>query len=180
MGERRVFFAVDITDEAREGVSAYMDQLRTEFHDVRCRWVAAQNLHLTVWFVGNVDETGLEKCEQALADVAARSTPFGVRLEGTGTFRQRRSRTDVLWIGVQAEPPDSFGALAKALAGDTRVTPHLTTGRLKFSERSKDLVSAHLAAWFPPIEFKVDHLSLYESTLTPDGSVYRLISRQPL
>jgi 2'-5' RNA ligase len=65
-------------------------------------------------------------------------------------------------------------------AHEREFVPHLSIARLKDAAKGKEPVAEHLASEFGPITFHVDELVIYESTLTPTGSVYNVLSRHPL
>ena len=170
--EQRIFVAVDISDDARMQVASYIETRRQRSPDVRCRWVAPKNLHITACFIGNVDADGLTAWQESVSAAADGIQPFNVELAGTGRFSQHRQRTDVLWLGVSCEPRDSFDQIGLYLNEDKRVKPHLTIGRLKNAPGAADLLAKHSSADFGPISFRVTDLVIYESKLTPSGSIY--------
>ncbi|MBV9240557.1 MAG: RNA 2',3'-cyclic phosphodiesterase [Acidobacteria bacterium] len=171
---KRIFVAVDISEPAREAVAEYMRGLHREFPGVRPRWLPPENLHITMRFVGNVDEAGLASVEKTVRDAADRFRPFSARLDGTGNFANRKIRQDALWIGVHSTPANALAELAAALAPTEvrKFVPHLTIARLKDPPKGRDLVTSHLNSKYPAVEFTVDHLTIYESILGPAGSTY--------
>ena len=64
--KRRIFAAVDISDEARREVSDYISNLKTEFPNVKAGWDRPEKLHLTLKFLGDTDEVQLEKLRNYL------------------------------------------------------------------------------------------------------------------
>jgi 2'-5' RNA ligase len=182
MLDKRTFIAVDISEEARAAVAEYIEGLRREFPQIRARWLPPENLHITIGFVGSVDEIGLLAIEQRVRAVAKQFGPFDARLEGTGHFANRKIRADALWIGVHSVPENMFSDLAAGLGddGERKFVPHLTIARLKDPRQGKELVDAHLSASFGPVAFSIDHLTIYESILGAAGSTYRVISRHSL
>ena len=61
---KRIFIAVDISDEVRRIVTAYIENLRKDFRDVRVGWDKPEKLHLTLKFLGDVDEKQLESFKE--------------------------------------------------------------------------------------------------------------------
>jgi 2'-5' RNA ligase len=99
------------------------------------KWIEAENMHITLRFVGDVDGRTADDFADALAEVRGR--PFPVCVEGTGAFGGREPR--VLWAGVAAAPElDALyraherAARAAGLEADTRdFKPHVTLARLR-------------------------------------------------
>ncbi len=146
-----------------------------------------ENVHLTLKFLGDVDEALLADLKAALAAAAAAAAPFPLSLKGGGCFPNARAPR-VIWIGL-AEGAKEASALAGAVeraleplgfAREKRpFRPHLTIGRVK-----------DVRAGAPTAENKIEQLEGYDvpaaaaeaialikSTLTPEGSTYREIGR---
>lgn len=177
---KRVFVAVDISEDARGLVTAYIDNVRRLSPDAPCRWVRPENLHITCWFIGNVDAKGLDGWKESVSLAADALSPFKVELGRTGKFSQHRHHSDVLWIAAKSDPPHRFVEIAQYIHEDKRVKPHLTIGRLKSLPGGADLVNRHLSTEFGPVSFAVNELVIYESLLTPAGSEYTPIYRAQL
>jgi len=100
------------------------------------RWVPPENLHLTLRFVGEVDEREAALLDEAL--VTIERSPFELQVSGCGIFAQRRG-PEAVWIGVASTPPlvDLQAAIERAAvrAGlapeEKRFRPHITLARLK-------------------------------------------------
>ena len=181
---KRIFAAVDISEEARSRASLFSDNLRRRFPSLRVGWDRPEKLHLTLKFLGETNEIQLENFKSIAAGAARRISPFKLRLSGTGIFPNARSAR-VLWLGVI----DEEGNLAKinrifesecekiGFEREKRsYRPHLTIARLKEPQNSRELIETHLDATFEPVEFDVAELVIYESELLPAGSIYRRIA----
>jgi len=100
------------------------------------RWVPPENLHLTLRFVGEVDEREIALLDEALSTI--QRAPFDLQVSGCGIFAQRRG-PEAVWIGVASTPPlvDLQAAVERAAvrAGlapeEKRFRPHITLARLK-------------------------------------------------
>jgi 2'-5' RNA ligase len=137
---------------------------------------AAENLHLTLAFVGDVAAGRVPALREAGGAIAAQFPPFTLVLDRLGEFRDG----GIAWIGAAEIPPPLAGIaerLAKRLSTegfrvDRRAyAPHLTLAR-----RCRKPVDAHAVR----IAWRVDELALVESVLRPGGSSYRDDSRWPL
>ena len=187
MDTKRVFVALDISDQARDAVAKYVDRLRAKHPDVRARWLPPKNLHITLRFVGDVDGNGLAKLDEDVKNAAGKFEPFIVTLAGTGNFAKRKIRADALWLGMTSvasdRKTDVLEDIAAALSPDDtgrRFVPHLTIARIKDVSQATSLVADHLASTFGAVSFTASELIVYESTLRPTGSVYSVLIRHPL
>ncbi len=145
----------------------------------RVRWVRSENVHLTLKFLGGIQEEVLGDLCAALEETCAGHAPFDVGLAGLGAFPSAQ-RARILWTGVGA----GFDRL-RALAADLEATlaplgfereerpytPHLTLGRVRRRPASFDA----LPTVTEDLRFQVRRVELAESTLTPEGAVYRII-----
>jgi RNA 2',3'-cyclic 3'-phosphodiesterase len=182
---RRIFVAIDISEDVRARVTAYISQLRFRFPDVSVKWELPKKLHLTMWFVGNVDDAGLEEISSQVESAAGFLHPFKITISGTGAFENRGKA--VLWIGAEAvdaaKYQDPFQRIAALLALEgvpkRRFRPHLTIGRIKNSREALGLINAHREQKLDAGTYEVNSLVIYESRLLPSGSVYSVVSKYP-
>lgn len=103
------------------------------------RPVPAQNLHLTLHFIGETPETKLPDIDSALERAVGGIAGFRVRLVGGGCFPTPRSPR-VFWIGIDSEASQALGSLAKTVKNELRKAgiggdpkpfrPHLTIARV--------------------------------------------------
>ena len=187
MTSKRIFIAVDISDEARCLAAEHIDKMRQHAKDVRVGWERPEKLHVTLKFLGNVDEAAIDDVVNAVAPIADIFSAFEMAIIGTGVFPNPR-QPRVLWLGVQDED-DLQGIAAKldlelAKLGFEkemrRFDPHLTIARIREPQKAKRLAEFHLHSRFESQAFAVHELVIYESVLRPTGSVYSVISRHAL
>ena len=188
MSGKRLFIAVDISDETRQAVAKYIDELRVKFRDVRVGWERPEKLHLTLKFLGDVEEANIEAVGRVVSEVAKRQEPFTATMSGCGIF-PNPGEPRILWIGVEdgtREMARIAGDIDNAVAplGFPRekrsYNPHLTIGRVREPRKGCDLAAEHIAHGFEPVEFSVPHLTLYESVLSPQGSAYAVVAKAAL
>jgi RNA 2',3'-cyclic 3'-phosphodiesterase len=132
----RAFVAVGLDAATRASVGAEVDSLRPLSRAVA--WVPAENLHLTLKFLGEQSDARLGEAITALEEAAAGRPPFSVTLHGVGAF-PGMDRPRILWVGV-AEGALGVRALQSAVEAalgergferDGRPWhPHLTIGRV--------------------------------------------------
>lgn len=137
------------------------------------RWAPRQQWHLTLQFLGRLDEP--DSFAESLGESLRRVTPFPLRLGGGGAF-PAPGRGSVLWVGVTSGGAE-LARLAQAVAavsgvtGDRPFRPHVTLAR---APRARDLRSLVAALGAGPIgpSWTVDHALLFESDTRPDGAVH--------
>ncbi len=174
-GERprrqRLFFALWPDEDVR----AKMARVGKHVPRRRGRPVPSGNLHITLAFVGPVDED-TARCVEAAAE-RVQVTPFTLRLDELGQFR----RAQVLWLGSSETPPPLMRlvqSLSEALAAcgyrpDARpFTPHVTLFR-------KAELGAEALPAIRPIEWPVAGFVLVVSETAPQGVRYRLLRHYP-
>lgn len=175
---KRVFAAIDISDEVRQSIGEYIADLRGDFEDTSVRWEKLEKLHLTVRFAGSLEDEKLEKFKLQVKTAAASIEPFRIAVTGSGAFVKRRGPS-VLWLGIEIVEGDiaSFARLSSKLEDNEKrpLKPHITIARIKEAKKAKVLIERHRASNFEPVVFDVNELVIYESTLMPSGSVYSKI-----
>ncbi len=180
MARLRLFFAAPIPDDIRTHMALIQDELRPNAQQVK--WVEASNIHLTLKFLGAVDEAAVSalcECAQCAAKGAA---AIDVLLKGLGAFPNLR-RPRAVWIGVQ-DGAEALAALARSLedmlgahCGIEReqrpFRAHLTIGRIRSPRPSAELAEALQAREGLEVgKFSVGAFGLYRSDLRPTGPVY--------
>lgn len=177
---KRIFTAVDISEEARREVSDYIADLRTEFANVRAGWDRAEKLHLTLKFLGDINETQLLDLTGAVTETARQISNFTLRISATGSFPAEK-KARVLWLGIEDEK-GSLQKLNEILETECErkgfplekrnFKPHLTIARLREPRKSNELIEKHLQNEFETDEFIVSEIVIYESRLQKSGSIY--------
>src|SRR5262245_44462626 len=180
----RTFVAVDVGSAIRDQLVTLQDELRALDEDVK--WVEPENLHLTVKFLGDVDETDL----YAVCKMAARAVEdvpvFSMDLHGVGAFPSV-GRPRVIWAGVTqgAEEVTLIHDRLDELFGaegypreDRHFTPHLTLGRVRHQKRTPTLGNAlnELARWEGGVT-TVEEILVMSSQLSSDGPTHAIMGR---
>ena len=176
MSTLRVFVGVPVGAAVAERISA----VRNEFGGEAVRWVPAENLHLTLKFLGDVEEAQVVSIRSALREALAGTAGFGVTARGLGVFPDAR-RPRVLWMGLAApELAQVAGQVDRALEplgverAATRFRPHATIGRWRRPEPPGVSLREELPRWRDREfgEFRMDAVTLFRSTLRPAGATY--------
>ena len=179
----RSFIAVDIPGDVRDKLDSLIDKLKNSQADVK--WVKPKSIHITLKFLGNVEEARLPKIKEIVENVAKNIQPFTVSIEGTGTFPNDR-RPRVLWVGIR-KGSETLTRLAEEL--DSRLSvlgferekrsysPHLTLGRVRSSKNIDTLMDMMHSMPFQAGDFLNEAILLMKSDLRPDGAVYTVLEK---
>ncbi len=167
----RLFVALDLPWEVKLQLAGMAEGL------LGARWLPAENMHLTLRFIGEVPSFRAEEIDAALA--ALRGKCFELNLQGVGTF-SKSGRDVTLWTGVERSQALELlqGKIETALqrAGleleRRRFTPHVTLARLDATVPDKlaSFVQRHNLMRIGPIP--VEHFTLISSRLGKEASVY--------
>lgn len=176
----RTFIAVDLDDSLRGKVVDIQSRLE-ESTDYVLKLVEPENLHITLKFLGDVEEGRIDKVSNAVKEALSGMSPFKIVLRGVGAFPSIK-RPEVIWIGL-GEGAESLIRIMTALEvslskiGFPREkrepVPHLTIARVK--RPSKDGISLLLKS-LSDLEIgsmEVSDVKVKSSTLTPTGPIYK-------
>jgi 2'-5' RNA ligase len=175
----RLFIAIALPDELKIG----LERLRTDIPGVR--WLPAEQIHLTLAFLGETDAETAAHLSARLGTIQADA--FELSCGGIGCFPDRR-RPRVVWVGVKAEPKllrlaASVQRAVRAsgiIPEDRPFSPHITIARLKLpaADGLDSFLDRHNAVHFKP--FAVSRFTLFQSRLTPQGAVHSPVRNFPL
>jgi 2'-5' RNA ligase len=151
------------------------------------RWVRPEGIHLTLKFLGEVEEEAAGRIGETLGAIG--SSGFPVACRGIGFF-PNRSRPRIVWAGLE-EPSGRLGELHREVeqrleplgfARESRpFHPHLTLGRSRSQRGERRLVeAADPLAGEAFGEFSVSEIHLFQSRLLPDGARYTVLETVPL
>ncbi len=175
----RLFVAVPLPEDARARLAGLCAGVRG------AKWVAPENLHLTLRFIGEVDEETAADIDAALSKV--RAPAFEVTLEGVGHFGSRK-RARALWAGVADnsrlghlhDKVEAALVRARLEPEGRKFSPHVTLAR--FKNTSARRVTAFVAqhGLFRAGPFPVGAFTLYSSFLSKGGAIYAPEAAYPL
>ncbi|MCE5323308.1 RNA 2',3'-cyclic phosphodiesterase [bacterium] len=141
----RTFVAVLIDDDIRRAVAEVQSRLKQLAPDVK--WVAPENFHITLKFLGNVDESVIPDVISAVEDGARGFSPFDLAISGVGAF-PNPARARVVWVGSRGGR-ERLSDLAQSIDGklaelgfekeDKPFKAHITIGRVKTSRYLRTL-----------------------------------------
>ena len=186
--EIRSFLAFELPADIKKTVKKVLGEVRQS--DLNARWVKAENIHLTVVFLGNVNTAEVESIGEKVRGVCRGYGTFDIALKGIGCFPNSR-RPRVLWLGLDGDIK-RMSHLRDALQGSLRdfgikeekrpFRPHLTLGRFRSPlKKSSDLEV--VLSNYGEVESQVESLGelyLFKSDLKPGGAVYTKLKSFPL
>lgn len=180
---KRTFIAIKIplSRQSAEIIDDVKKQLVTE----KIKWVDTWNMHITLHFLGDTDETILDDIGTELKKQLKDSKPFSLRCNGLGLFKNIHN-PKVLWFGIDRS--DELFNLKERVDNALKpfaffkegrmFKPHLTIGRIKFIMDKNTLTNVlneykntHLQ------DFNITEVLFYESELTPKGPIYKVIQK---
>jgi len=181
----RAFIAVNLAPPVGEEIAKIQSTLRQAQGDIR--WTRTEGMHLTLKFLGDIAREQVEPILSALRNTLHNQPPLHVVARGLGAFPHLK-RPKVLWAGLSGE--GLVGLQEKVESAlipldfppeERSFSPHLTLGRvrsLRGWEQVLAVVRKHEQVQFG--ESVIDHVTLYQSTLRPDGAVYSPLGTVPL
>jgi len=181
----RSFIALEVPVELKRWIKEVQTQLRNET-GATITWARSEGIHLTLKFLGDVEEELLPKIEQELVEIADRVPPIELKTTTTGGFPNLR-RPKVLWVGLEAVDElyrlqeDIDAALSKLgfPKEDRRFHPHLTVGRVRFVEKDCRMPEKFGEIKAPTHVWNAERIFLMSSELKPTGAEYAVIAEIP-
>jgi len=178
----RLFLAVPLTEDARQAITRHLRGALA--HPLPGRQVRPENWHLTLRFLGEVDEVGADRVVREV-DAAERGPAFTVQWGSLGAFPRPR-RATVLWLGLErgVEEAERLAAVVEEsleAAGfapeDRPFRSHMTLSRLRPDQDVTVVLEA-----VPPVglAMAVNRVVLYQSHLGPGGPRYEQVESFPL
>ena len=185
----RTFIAIELPEEIRAILSNIQDELKQTQADVK--WVKPENIHLTLRFLGEIEQDLIKKIHSILVEIAQKNHYFSLCLFNLGAF-PKLQYPRVIWIGLTNDKQASEIAkniekelIRIGLPPESRpFSSHITLGRVRSGLNRKALIekleflNKNLPS--PQPEFKVLKLTLFKSTLSPQGPIYESLFTCPL
>ena len=184
----RSFLAFELPPDIKQEVTRI--SLEVKKSGLEAGWVKPGNIHLTMVFLGDVNEKDIPAVISSIDNVTVKYESFDISLGGMGLFPDIR-RPRVLWLGLDGEierlgslrddlqiPLEAFG-----IEQEKRLfKPHLTLGRFRRPVKDRNLLGKVIDDFSDISGFnrKLHELILFKSELKPGGSVYTKIHSWPL
>ncbi len=182
----RLFVAAELPDSLRLRLAAVQEAMQAE--PLPVRWVRPEGIHLTLKFLGETDEGRLAAIVSALAEAARGLAPFRLGARRAAPF-PARGTPRLVWVELEG---DLDGARRLSAAIDRAMAPlgfapeerefkaHLTLGRVRGAARGEWRAALLKTGEQARGDFDVREYVLFQSRLSPGGSVYTPMDRFPL
>lgn len=186
----RAFIAIELGLDIKGVIHSFENRLKPKSPS-GLRWVKTDQIHLTLKFLGDINQIQAQAVSQAISHVAEKNHPFSLHVGGTGAFPNwRNPRT--LWIGLNKsneldvlfqQVDTALGSLGFTPEGKP-FSPHLTLCRVSDSvdprmvqPLQKEFIAFPISSLSP---WHVNEVVLFKSILQPGGPIYTPISRHTL
>ena len=185
MGQIRTFIAVDVSNEIRNAAAKTIYRLSSDSVDFN--WLEKENLHITLNFLGDVEEAEVPAVCSLVSETVSDFDSFELAVRGLGCF-PKPEKPRVMWMGIEFGGEELIalnGKLSEALETmrfprdrhDYR--PHLTLGRIRRGGRWSPALTAAVEKGgnVPGGSMMVDQVTVYSSFLDRSGPTYTAMSR---
>ena len=186
----RLFIALELPDGMKAELAAVQNRLRNRLK-FALKWVRPEGIHLTLKFLGYVEEDLTTTIEAGLARAASGHRQLSLHVRQLGSFGGRRPR--VVWAGVGGDV-EELAALQRSIDREMAklgfepevrgYSAHLTLARvpegLNRLQMDEILHAVGNVAEPTPTEATFEEVSLMQSTLRREGAVYKRLSAAPL
>ena len=181
----RTFIAIELPPQIKTALFKLQEQLKQSGADVK--WVEPQNIHLTLKFLGEVEEEKITKIIQIIRDVAETNNVFQAHISSLGAF-PKISFPRVIWVGIN-QGDNETKLIVKELEEkiqklgipkeEKAFSSHITLARVK-SPKNKDklvqlLKSLEGSLTAENLGFSVNKITLFRSILSPKGPTYEIL-----
>ncbi|MFQ5722554.1 MAG: RNA 2',3'-cyclic phosphodiesterase [Candidatus Aminicenantales bacterium] len=179
----RTFIAIDLAPSIKDELSHFIQKLASVSSNIK--WVKKNGMHLTLKFLGEIEEDKVEEIKSCLSEISKDHAPFSLQLKGTGSFPPGKKKPRVLWIGIEENKnliilqSDLEKKLTKLGFPPEKRTfrPHLTLGRVKtvsqlgkimaYLEKNREKSFGHM---------EVNKIIFFRSILKPTGAEYQALA----
>lgn len=176
----RTFIAVDPSPDVLARLNAYVERVSKRTKGFS--WADSSKIHLTLRFLGDIEETVRKSVADRLNTVCSKEIPILIKARGVGFFPSAR-KPRIVWAGLEGDI-DRLNRLQavieRVLEGlevhpceERDFKPHLTLARIKDFRIASGVASILQGSQEVEFgEFAVKSVFLYKSDLTPKGSRY--------
>ena len=182
----RTFIAVDFPPNMLKKIGEITTFFKTLTPEKGLKWVETGNLHLTIKFLGEIEENKTDQVKHTLAQALKDQNCFDIEIAGLGMYPNKRAPR-VIWLGIVGASPlkEVYQVINRELTAldltpERRAfSPHLTIARIrKHTDRQQaqqigEILSTYKVESLGLTTIKQVHL--YQSVLTPSGPIYTLL-----
>ncbi|MDD5006155.1 MAG: RNA 2',3'-cyclic phosphodiesterase [Candidatus Omnitrophica bacterium] len=177
----RTFIALEIEDKIKDKISEIQETIKRA-NLIKASWVAKNNLHLTLKFLGDTKLKDVEKIKEKIKNSSQGEQSIKCNLNKIGVFPNERSPR-VIWAGIEGGYEQIAGLVNKLETNISELgfkkekrdfKTHITICRPRqiLNPQQFGLLLEEINKNFEPQEFVINELVFFESKLTPQGSIY--------
>ncbi len=174
----RTFIAIEIPAEIKQKIVKFQESINIKYFPVR--WTKAQNMHITLKFIGEIEENLVDKINKELMTPPPLSEPFEISISGTGVFPNPQ-KPRVMWTGIR-DGVNKLTDLSKKVENilleygiskeERNFKPHLTIGRFRGRLKIEDNKKYFSPDLLNTGSFEVSEILFVKSILNPTGAEY--------
>jgi len=173
----RCFIAIDFPEEIKEFLLEIISKIKKANPSENLNYTKKENLHLTLAFLGEIDETKIEDLKKAISKI--KFYKFKAKFSKLGVFPSEKF-IRVLWTGLDSEKDEIFELrkdIEKVLEDlnisfDEKFKSHITLARIKFLHNMEKFVENIKKVNFAEKNIEIDRIKIKKSELGENGSVY--------
>lgn len=182
MAKIRTFICFELSEAIKKELAQLQLDVKKLGRGVR--WSNPDDIHLTLKFLGDVEENLITDITEAVKAAAAQTAAFQISISGTGAF-PNFDHPRVYWVGIK----EASGALVRVQSNienelqrigfakeQRKFSPHLTLGRVKSSDGLKEISAALQKVMLRNLNFLADKIIVMKSELQPGGAQYTPLS----
>ena len=179
---KRIFIAINLPEEVKNKLAKVQDEIRVNFEIDPVKWVSQENLHITLAFLGSIEEEVLRSIENELERLDFDRFEF---LLDDVKYVPSRERAKMIWSTGYSKQLNNLGKEVNNILTEItglgfdpdELTPHVTLGRVKSFEFKKQPLEEIplLEDTFVDLNFRVESVDIMESKLKKGGPNYNKI-----
>jgi 2'-5' RNA ligase len=181
LGRLRTFLSLNIDSSLKPKLKTIQDNVKLALKDYQVKWENPDNFHLTLRFLGDINENKIEELVFTLDRLKFDFDLLRFEVNSTGFFPNQKY-PNVVFVDLVEDGSNSQKLvefidriiLNFGVKPDKRFIPHITLGRFKRDKRVK--IDRQIDVETEKFEIEFDSFFLMKSTLTPQGSVYEVIN----
>ncbi len=168
----RVFISIELPEKAKQEIVRIQNEIE-KLGLIKGKFIEKENLHLTLKFLGEIDDKKLEKIKEKLNEL--KFSKFKVRFDKLGVFSEKFVR--IVWISLKGDElfelqKDVDEVLKDFFGKEQRFMAHVTIVRPKFVKNREKFIEELGKIDFEKVEFEVDKIFLKKSELFKEGAKY--------
>ena len=182
----RAFIALELSNEIKNELARLQGELKKVGADIK--WVKSQNIHLTLKFLGDIDEGKVEQIKKILDQISSQNKTFEISPFKLGAF-PNIDNPRVVWAGID-KGCSNAEQIAQSVEDELSkigfekesrpFSAHFTLGRVKSGKNKAALKESFSSVEARPESCAINSITLFQSTLTPQGPIYSSLHKAKL